>query len=146
MRAFLAQVLSPAFDALMPADAARVARRLRNAAAAAALVAGLMPRAGSLGTGTLTQAIALVMAYAGVAVLAHVVRERRNGELIAANQFGRHSETLQSYGRSMIVDPWGTVLGTAPDGENVTVCEIDMERQAEIRAQLPCLTHRRLPS
>jgi predicted amidohydrolase len=63
--------------------------------------------------------------------------------VIAANQVGPHPGGLRSGGRSMIVDPWGVVLAQSPDGEHHVCAELDLERQAEIRAQLPALTHRR---
>jgi predicted amidohydrolase len=63
--------------------------------------------------------------------------------VIAANQVGPHPGGLRSGGRSMIVDPWGVVLAQAPDGEHHVLAELDLERQLEIRAQLPALTHRR---
>ena len=64
--------------------------------------------------------------------------------LIAPNQYGRHTASIQTYGRSMIVDPWGTVLATAPDGEGVITAELDLHRQEEIRQHIPALQHRRL--
>jgi predicted amidohydrolase len=63
--------------------------------------------------------------------------------VIAANQVGPHPGGLRSGGRSMIVDPWGVVLAQSPDGEHHVCAELDLERQIEIRAQLPVLTHRR---
>jgi predicted amidohydrolase len=63
--------------------------------------------------------------------------------VIAANQVGPHPGGLRSGGRSMIVDPWGVVLAQASDGEHHVCAELDLERQVEIRAQLPALTHRR---
>jgi predicted amidohydrolase len=63
--------------------------------------------------------------------------------VIAANQVGPHPGGLRSGGRSMIVDPWGVVLAQAPEGEHYVLAELDLERQLEIRAQLPALTHRR---
>ena len=63
--------------------------------------------------------------------------------VIAANQVGPHPGGDRSGGRSMIVDPWGVVLAQAPDGEHHIVAELDLERQLEIRAQLPALSGRR---
>jgi len=63
--------------------------------------------------------------------------------MIAANQVGPHPGGTRSGGRSMIVDPWGVVLAQAPDGEHQVLAELDLERQSEIRAQLPVLANRR---
>jgi predicted amidohydrolase len=63
--------------------------------------------------------------------------------VIAANQIGEHPGGNRSGGRSMIVDPWGVVLAQASDGEGHIVAELDLERQREIRAQLPSLANRR---
>jgi deaminated glutathione amidase len=63
--------------------------------------------------------------------------------VIAANQVGAHPGGNHSGGRSLIVDPWGTVLARAEDREEWIAAELDLERQLEIRAQLPVLTHRR---
>jgi deaminated glutathione amidase len=63
--------------------------------------------------------------------------------VIAANQFGEHPGGYRSGGRSMIVDPWGIVMAQAPDEEGHIVVELDLERQQEIRTQLPALANRR---
>lgn len=63
--------------------------------------------------------------------------------VVAANQVGEHAPGIRSGGRSMIVDPWGVVLATAPDTETFVVAELDLERQAEIRRTLPSLANRR---
>jgi predicted amidohydrolase len=63
--------------------------------------------------------------------------------VVAANQIGEHAPGIRSGGRSMIVDPWGVVLATAPDIETFVIAEIDLERQAEIRRTLPSLANRR---
>jgi predicted amidohydrolase len=46
----------------------------------------------------------------------------------------------------MIVDPWGTVLAQAPDVVGVTVADLDLDRLATVRAELPSLANRRLTS
>jgi predicted amidohydrolase len=63
--------------------------------------------------------------------------------LVAANQVGPHPGGHHSGGRSMIVDPWGVVLAQAEDREGHIVAELDLQRQLEIRAQLPSLANRR---
>ena len=63
--------------------------------------------------------------------------------VIAAGQVGNHPPDHESYGHSMIVDAWGTVLGAATDEqERVLVADIDLDAQAEIRAKLPSLANR----
>ncbi len=63
--------------------------------------------------------------------------------VIAANQIGAHPPGSRSGGRSLIVDPWGLVLATAPDEETAIVAELDFDNLNDIRARLPVLTHRR---
>jgi predicted amidohydrolase len=63
--------------------------------------------------------------------------------VIAANQVGEHPGGHRSGGRSLIVDPWGVVLARAEDREDWIAAELDLDRQREIRAQLPVLAHRR---
>jgi deaminated glutathione amidase len=63
--------------------------------------------------------------------------------VVAANQVGRHAPGLRTGGRSMIVDPWGIVLAQAPDGETHIVADLDLDRLARIRADLPSLANRR---
>ena len=46
-----------------------------------------------------------------------------------------------SYGHSMIIDPWGTVLAQSPDGDGVIVADLEFERLAQIREALPALRH-----
>jgi len=63
--------------------------------------------------------------------------------VVAANQYGEHAPGIRSGGRSMIVDPWGVVLATAPDAETFITAELDLERQAEVRRTVPSLANRR---
>jgi predicted amidohydrolase len=63
--------------------------------------------------------------------------------VVAANQVGRHTEQWVSYGHSMIVDPWGSVLALAQDDEQIIVADIDLDRVAHIRSRLPALANRR---
>jgi len=63
--------------------------------------------------------------------------------IVAANQVGAHPGGYRSGGRSMIVDPWGLILAQAPDTKGYVVAGLDLERQREIREQLPSLANRR---
>jgi deaminated glutathione amidase len=65
--------------------------------------------------------------------------------VIAANQIGAHPPGNRSGGRSLIVDPWGLSLATAPDSECAIVAELDFKLLADVRERLPALTHRRAP-
>jgi len=62
--------------------------------------------------------------------------------VVAANQHGALPAGLTAYGRSMIIDPWGTVLAQAPDGQGVITAECDHERVERVRAHVPSLAHR----
>lgn len=63
--------------------------------------------------------------------------------VLAPNQFGTTPGTPTSYGRSMIIDPWGTVLAQAGDSESLILADLDFSRQDEVRSRLPSLWHRR---
>jgi deaminated glutathione amidase len=63
--------------------------------------------------------------------------------VIAAGQVGKHPPDHESYGHSMIVDAWGTVLAAAGDEpEAALVADLDLSAQAEVRAKLPSLANR----
>ncbi|MDQ3513735.1 MAG: carbon-nitrogen hydrolase family protein [Chloroflexota bacterium] len=63
--------------------------------------------------------------------------------MVAPAQFGMHPPDKWCYGRSLVVDPWGTVLATAPDGEGIIVADLDRARVAAVRRQIPSLANRR---
>jgi deaminated glutathione amidase len=63
--------------------------------------------------------------------------------VIAPNQIGTSPPGNRSGGRSLIVDPWGLPLATAPDAEAAIVAELDLERLQDIRRTLPSLANRR---
>ena len=60
----------------------------------------------------------------------------------AANEWGVHQGNKASYGRSMIVDPWGVVLAVAPDEDTVISAELDRARMEHVRRTLPSLANR----
>jgi predicted amidohydrolase len=64
--------------------------------------------------------------------------------VLASAQWGRHAPERASYGRSLIVDPWGLVIARAPDRPCAVVADLDLDLQDRIRASLPALSHRRI--
>jgi predicted amidohydrolase len=64
--------------------------------------------------------------------------------VLAAGQIGNHDPDRTCFGRSMVVDPWGTVIAQAPDVVGVTFADLDFARLDEIRVTLPSLANRRL--
>ena len=63
--------------------------------------------------------------------------------VVAPNQIGEAPPHYRSYGRSMILDPWGVVLAQAPDEECFVGAELDLELQERVRTALPSLANRR---
>ena len=63
--------------------------------------------------------------------------------MIAPAQWGTHPPGNWCYGRSMVVDPWGTVLTTASDGVGIAHATVDPSRIATVRRQIPSLANRR---
>jgi nitrilase len=62
--------------------------------------------------------------------------------VIAPAQGGLHENGRRTFGHSLIVDPWGEVLSLLENGEGVVMAKLDVQRIAEVRSQLPALTHR----
>jgi deaminated glutathione amidase len=63
--------------------------------------------------------------------------------VVAPAQGGRHETGRRTWGHSLVVDPWGVVLGQREEeGEGLVVADLDAGRMAEVRAQLPALEHR----
>jgi len=63
--------------------------------------------------------------------------------VIAPNQVGEAPPQYDSYGHSMLVDPWGTVLAVAPDGECFVAADLDLSEEDRVRSTLPSLANRR---
>ena len=64
--------------------------------------------------------------------------------VIASNQGGIHVNQRETWGHSMIIDPWGTILAELKKGPGVAVAAIDLEKQSKLRKMFPTLTHRKL--
>ena len=61
----------------------------------------------------------------------------------AAAQIGETRPGKPSFGRSLVADPWGLVVALAPDEEGVIVADLDRDRVARVRQNLPSLASRR---
>lgn len=61
----------------------------------------------------------------------------------APAQYGSHPPGNQCFGSAMIVNPWGTVVARAAEEPGVVVADIDWSYAERVRAQVPCLSHRR---
>lgn len=64
--------------------------------------------------------------------------------VLAAGQGGSHPNGRETYGHSMLIDPWGQIVSCLPHGEGVAAGVVDPMRIEEVRCQLPALQHRRL--
>lgn len=64
--------------------------------------------------------------------------------VIAAAQVGQHEDGRETYGHSLVVDPWGKVLlDMGGEASGLAYCDIDLSRIEEVRSQLPSLANRR---
>ena len=61
--------------------------------------------------------------------------------VIAPNQGGQHTLKRETWGQSMIVDPWGAVLSQLESGPGIVVADLDFEWQREVRAAMPVQQH-----
>lgn len=78
----------------------------------------------------------------------HVLHRARAIEtgsfMISAAQGGHHEDGRDTYGHSLIVDPWGEVLADAGGSEpGVILAEVDLSRVTDARARIPTLQHAR---
>ena len=63
--------------------------------------------------------------------------------VVAAAQAGRHEDERETYGHSLVADPWGEVIVELDDAPGLAFAEIDLARVGEVRARIPVLEHRR---
>ncbi|MGD8289894.1 MAG: carbon-nitrogen hydrolase family protein [Gemmatimonadota bacterium] len=96
------------------------------------------------------QLVAIPSAFTAFTGRAHwepLVRARAIENLvfvIAAAQVGQHAKGRETYGHSMVVDPWGSVLAERAEGAGLVVADIDPDRIGALRVQLPSTEHRRM--
>lgn len=64
--------------------------------------------------------------------------------VIAAAQAGKHNDKRESYGDTLIIDPWGTVVGRLPDrvSTGIAVADIDLSLVDSVRTKMPIAKHR----
>jgi predicted amidohydrolase len=63
--------------------------------------------------------------------------------VVAAAQCGRHEDGRETYGHSLIVDPWGTILLDMGEQVGVAFGEVDLGKVDEVRGRIPAIRHRR---
>ena len=63
--------------------------------------------------------------------------------VVAAAQAGRHEDGRDTYGHSLVADPWGDVLVEMDHGQGLAFVDLDLDRVAEVRRRIPVLAHRR---
>jgi len=63
--------------------------------------------------------------------------------VVAAAQVGRHEDGRQTYGHSLVIDPWGEVLLDMGEERGIGFAEIDLARISDVRSRIPALSHRR---
>ena len=96
------------------------------------------------------ECLAMPSAFTAITGKAHwemLVRARAIENLcyvFAAGQGGYHINGRETWGHSMIVDPWGQVMNELANGSGLVCAEIDMERLNNIRRTFPCLEHRNI--
>ena len=63
--------------------------------------------------------------------------------VVAAAQVGRHADGRQTFGHSLVADPWGEVLLDMGEETGVGFAEIDLTRISDVRSRIPALNHRK---
>ena len=67
----------------------------------------------------------------------------RQAYIYAANQVGQHGPGKESFGHSMVIDPWGDVLANTGAHEGIALAQLSRDRLKEVRGRLPALANRR---
>jgi predicted amidohydrolase len=63
--------------------------------------------------------------------------------VVAAAQVGHHEDGRNTFGHSLVVDPWGEILLDMGDDNGVGFADVDLKRISDVRARIPALNHRR---
>ena len=62
--------------------------------------------------------------------------------VLAVAQGGKHENGRETHGNSLLIDPWGDILGRKAKGTGIVIGDLDHTRIAEVRTSLPALKHR----
>jgi predicted amidohydrolase len=63
--------------------------------------------------------------------------------VVAAAQFGHHEDGRNTFGHSLVVDPWGEIILDVGEDNGVAFADIDLKRIVDVRSRIPALNHRR---
>ncbi|XVF34138.1 hypothetical protein REPUB_Repub18cG0032600 [Reevesia pubescens] len=74
-----------------------------------------------------------------ISLLPSISEQYITSQVIASAQAGKHNEKRKSYGETLIIDPWGNVVGQLPDllSTGITVADIDFSLIDSVRAKMP---------
>lgn len=61
--------------------------------------------------------------------------------VLAAAQTGQHFGGRETFGHSVVYDPWGEIVAELPERPGVVVADLKIERINEVRGRMPSLTH-----
>lgn len=63
--------------------------------------------------------------------------------VIAAAQVGHHEDGRQTFGHSLVIDPWGDILLDMGERSGIGFADVDLKRIGDVRSRIPALSHRR---
>jgi hypothetical protein len=63
--------------------------------------------------------------------------------VFAAAQAGKHESGRETFGHSLIIDPWGEILAEAGTEPGVVLAKIDPTKVSSVRKTIPSLQHGR---
>lgn len=93
------------------------------------------------------QIVTAPAAFTAITGLAHwelLLRARAVENLsyvLGANQWGHHENGRHTFGHTLVVEPWGTVIAQKNDNTGLLVAEIDLDHVRQIRQRFPCVDH-----
>lgn len=97
------------------------------------------------------EVIAIPSAFTAITGKAHwetLLRARAIENLsyvVASAQGGYHVNGRETWGHSMIVDPWGVIVDELPRGSGFVISDLDLQKISDTRRSFPVLEHRKMP-